>query len=81
VAKAVFAEKREPDQDQPPLRAKVFEVCRMLLEQQKAVSRQLYQVDLTVRDLKMKYIRLVETKNPDMTRDQIESQITRGATA
>jgi len=53
----------------------------MLLEQQKAVSRQLYQVDLTVRELKMKYIRLVEAKNPDMTRDQIERQITRGATA
>ena len=53
MGKAVFAEKRQEDpQDQPPLRAKVFEVCRMLLEQQKAVSRQLYQVDLTVRELK-----------------------------
>lgn len=82
LAKAVFSHKREEEpQDQPPLRAKVFEVCRMLLEQQKAVSRQLYQVDLTVRDLKSKYTRLVEARNPDMSREQIERQITRGATA
>lgn len=40
LAKTIFqtpATANEP-QDQPPLRAKVFEVCRMLFDQQKAVS-------------------------------------------
>ena len=56
-----------------PLKNKVFEVLRLIYEQQKGIGQQLYLVDQRVRILKNEFTQKLLISNPFLSYDDIEA--------
>lgn len=67
--------------DQKSLKVKIFEVCKMIYQQQKAVSAQLFHVDQRVRQLKNETSLLIQRKNPDLAREDVDKIFNRYSNA
>ena len=55
------------------LKEKVFEICKLLLQQQKATIVTLRELEDKVRDLKEDFLTVMQRKRPYVTREQLET--------
>ena len=62
------------------LREKVYEICNLLFQQQKAVGITLRGIEERIRDLKEDFMTVVERKRPWASRENIEQMFTENKT-